>query len=138
MVASTARGLEFYRDLLGLRVTGESMNYGMEQEHLNNVAGARLQITGLRAQRGPGIEFLEYLAPRDGHPAPQDTRANDVWHWQTTLATSDAAKAERKLRRKSGRVSSPAVAVIPEQSFGFSKGFLARDPDGHGLQVIEK
>jgi len=53
----------FYRDALGLHVTGESENYGVEQEHLNQVFGARLHITGLRAERGPGIEFLEYIAP---------------------------------------------------------------------------
>ena len=63
--------LRFYRDLLGLRVAGKSLNYGPEQERLNNVAGARLRITSLRApgRGGPGIEFLEYLSPRDGRPA---------------------------------------------------------------------
>jgi catechol 2,3-dioxygenase-like lactoylglutathione lyase family enzyme len=137
-VANTARGLQFYRDLLGLRVAGESMNYGTEQEHLNNVAGARLHITGLRAASGLGIEFLEYLTPSDGRPAPQDTRANDIWHWQTTLTTASAARAKKKLQEKMFRVVSTNVAAIPDKSFGFMKGFLARDPDGHGLQIIEK
>ena len=80
MVLSTQTSLKFYRDLLGLKLVGESMNSGTEQEHLNNVAGARLRISGLRAATGPGIEFLEYLTPRDGRPAPKDTRANDLWH----------------------------------------------------------
>jgi catechol 2,3-dioxygenase-like lactoylglutathione lyase family enzyme len=138
VVANTARGLRFYRDLLGLKVAGESMNYGSEQEHLNNVAGARLHITGLRAVDGPGIEFLEYLAPSDGRPAPPDTRANDIWHWQTTLATASVARAEKKLREKMIRIISPSIAAFPDKSFGFMKGFLARDPDGHGLQIIEQ
>jgi len=138
VVSSTERGFKYYRDLLGLRVAGESMNSGTEQEHLNNVAGARLHITGLRAASGPGIEFLEYLTPRDGRPAPADSRANDLWHWQTTLATPDAAKAAQKIRAAQGRVVSPQVAQLPEKSLGFAKGFLARDADGHGLQVIEK
>jgi hypothetical protein len=30
---------KFYRDLLGFKLAGESMNYGTEQEHLNNVEG---------------------------------------------------------------------------------------------------
>jgi catechol 2,3-dioxygenase-like lactoylglutathione lyase family enzyme len=58
VVSSTHNSLKFYRDLLGLKLAGESMNYGTEQEHLNNVAGARLHISGLRAKNGPGIEFL--------------------------------------------------------------------------------
>jgi len=137
-VSSTERGLKYYRDLLGLRVADESMNSGTEQEHLNNVAGARLHITGLRASSGPGIEFLEYLKPRDGRPAPVDSRANDLWHWQRTLATPDAAEAAQKIRAAQGRIVSPQVAQLHEKSLGFGKGFLARDPDSHGLQVVEK
>ena len=44
--------LRFYRDTLGLHVAGESENYDIEQEHLNNVFGARLRITALRARPG--------------------------------------------------------------------------------------
>ncbi len=138
VVSSTQQSLKFYRDLLGLKLVGESINFGTEQEHLNNVAGARLHISGLRAEKGPGIEFLEYLAPRNGRPAPQDTRANDLWHWQTTLTTTSVAATARKLRMAKRRVVSPEVADLPDQSLGFARGFLARDPDGHGLQFIER
>jgi len=69
VVANTEASLKFYRDLLGLKLAGESENYGTE--HLNNVFGARLQISSLRAPVGPGIEFLEYLTPRDGRPFQQ-------------------------------------------------------------------
>lgn len=156
VVSSTANSLNYYRGLLGLKLAGESMNHGTEQEHLNNVAGARLRISGLRAQSGPGIEFLEYLAPRDGRPAPKDTRANDIWHWQTTLTTDSAGATWDKLRaaKRNGRDSgstrnakpetrnaflvSPGVAETSGKTLGFAKAFLARDPDGHGLQIVEK
>lgn len=138
VVSSTQSSLKYYRDLLGLKLAGESFNYGTEQEHLNNVAGARLHISSLKAAAGPGIEFLEYLAPRDGRPAPMNTRANDLWHWQTTLTTDDAAAAMAKLRGAKRQVVSPSVAAIPERSLGFASGFLARDPDRHGLQFIDK
>jgi catechol 2,3-dioxygenase-like lactoylglutathione lyase family enzyme len=138
VVSETARSLKFYRDLLGLRISGETTNHGTEQEHLNNVAGARLRITGLRAYSGPGIEFLDYLAPKNGRPAPADTRANDLWHWQTVLATKNAARATETIRAAGGRLVSPGPVAVPDKSLGFAKGFLARDPDGHGLQLIEK
>ena len=138
VVADTKASLKFYRDLLGLKLAGESMNYGTEQEHLNNVEGARLHISGLRAKSGPGIEFLEYLAPRNSRPAPLDTRANDLWHWQTTLATKSAATAAQKIRAARGKIVSPAVVEIADKGLGFVKGFLARDPDGHGLQLVER
>jgi catechol 2,3-dioxygenase-like lactoylglutathione lyase family enzyme len=138
VVANTQKSRNFYRDRLGLKLAGESMNYGAEQEHLNNVAGARLHISGLKSARGPGIEFLEYLSPKNGKSAPKDSRANDLWHWQTTVTTANAATAMNALRASSGRVVSSRMAVLNESELGFKKGFLARDPDGHGLQVIEK
>src|SRR5213079_2876020 len=91
-VQDTEASLRLYRDRLGLRVAGGSENYGTEQEHLNNVFGAHLRITTLRAAKGPGIEFLQYLSPRDGRPAPPDLRANDLLHWQTRLRVRDAAR----------------------------------------------
>jgi hypothetical protein len=114
------------------------MNHGTEQEHLNIVAGAHLRISSLRAQNGSGIEFLDYLAPKDGRPTPVDARANDLWHWQTVLSTPSVATGAQKIRSARGRLVSSGPVAIPDASLGFTKGFLARDPDGHGLQLIEK
>src|SRR5690242_5200300 len=80
-----------------MTVAGESENYGTEQEHLNNVFGARLRITALRASAGPGIELLEYLAPRDGRPMPVDTRASDDWYWQVNVR-ADVSAADQAVR----------------------------------------
>jgi catechol 2,3-dioxygenase-like lactoylglutathione lyase family enzyme len=140
VVSNTEESLKFYRDLLGLKLAGESENYGTEQEHLNNVFGARLRISGLRAPKGPGIEFLEYLAPRDGRPYPKDARANDLIHWQTTLIFNNTEALAQRLRAADNYdfVSPAAANAIPEAKLGFKKGFLVRDPDGHVMQVMEK
>jgi len=37
----------------------------------------------------PHIEFLDDKTPPGGRPMPVDTKANDLWHWQTTLVTKD-------------------------------------------------
>ena len=136
-IAKTAASLHFYRDLLGMRKAGESENFGTEQEHLNQVSGAHLQITGMRAERGPGVEFLEYLAPRDGRPRPGGTKANDVVHWQTVVATSDVAGLAQKLKGEHVDFISSDV-VVPRDKIGFSKGVMVSDPDGHDVLLIEK
>jgi catechol 2,3-dioxygenase-like lactoylglutathione lyase family enzyme len=133
-VGDTETSLALYRDALGLLVAGESENWGPEQERLNNVFGARLRITTLRAPAGPGIELLEYLAPRDGRPFPPDARANDVVHWQTLLTVRDAHRASRVLRPPRVAWLSPGVVTIPVAALGFGAGVTARDPDGHALQ----
>lgn len=137
-VSDTERSLEFYRDTLGMKLSGESENYGTEQEHLNHVFGSRVRISGLKAQSGPGVEFLEYLTPRDGRPAPPDTRANDLWHWQTAMRVGHADATAEKLKATRARFVSPGVTTIPDRALGISKAFLIRDPDGHGVQLIEK
>jgi catechol 2,3-dioxygenase-like lactoylglutathione lyase family enzyme len=138
VVGDTEASLRFYRDALGLRVAGESENYGSEQEHLNNVFGARLRITALRAASGPGIEFLEYLAPRDGRVYPSDARANDLFHWQTKLLTGSAEAAAGRLRAGHYAFLSPGVVALREGILGFKKGLLVRDPDGHAMALIEE
>ncbi len=138
VVSDTDTSLKFYRDLLGLKVAGESENYGTEQEHLNNVFGARLRITALRAAAGPGIELLEYLAPRTGRAYPADAAANDLLHWQTKLVTREISATERRVIAGRYALVSSGVVAIPEGEAGFRKSLLVRDPDGHAMQLIEQ
>jgi catechol 2,3-dioxygenase-like lactoylglutathione lyase family enzyme len=137
VVTDTAQSLRCYRDTLGLRVVGESENYGPEQERLNNVFGARLRITTLRANAGPGVEFLEYLSPRDWRPVPANTRANDLAHWQTVLVSHDSQAVAQAIRGSSCRAVSPGVVTPTDRALGFAKGLLIRDPDGHALAVVQ-
>ena len=137
-VSKTEASLKFYRDLLGLKIAGTSDNYGTEQEHLNLVFGARLHITSLRAPAGPGIEFLEYLTPRDGRSRPLDAKPNDLMHWQTTLVTPDLEALARKLEAQHATFVSPKIVEMPDEKSGFRKGLLVRDPDGHAMLLIQK
>ncbi|MFB2895642.1 VOC family protein [Aerosakkonemataceae cyanobacterium BLCC-F50] len=138
VVSQTEASLKFYRNLLGLKLAAESMNYGIEQEHLNHVTGARLHISSLRSSAGLGIEFLEYVTPQDGRDLPVDTRPNDLVHWQTTLVVSDAQTVASLLQMNQSTFISSSVVAIPEQTLGFKKGFLVRDPDGHVMRLVEK
>ena len=136
VVANTSSSLEFYRDRLGFQIAGESENYGIEQERLNNIFGARLQITSLKPEAGPAVEFLEYLTPRTGRPFPFDARTNDLINWQTKLVTKKAIDVWRSLN--GALFISPGVIHITGNHLNFAKGFLVRDPDGHVLQIVEQ
>jgi catechol 2,3-dioxygenase-like lactoylglutathione lyase family enzyme len=128
VVSDTDKSLAFYRDLLGLRVAGESENHGVEQEHLNQVFGARLRITGLRADKGPGIEFLEYITPPGGRPLPGDAKASDLVFWHTKLVVDDLAKVSAKL-------GNSGVTLVSTP--GSARSQIVRDPDGHAMQLDE-
>lgn len=134
----TDASLAFYRDVLGMTVAGTSENFGTEQEHLNNVFGARLRITALRAARGPGIELLEYLSPRDGRPYPSDARSNDVGHWETTLSVPSASIAAARLRLAGASLVSSGVVTLSDTPLGLGNVLMVRDPDGHVLRLAER
>lgn len=137
VIADTAASLKFYRDQLGMQVAGESENYGIEQERLNNVFGARLRITAVRGAKGPGIEFLEYLAPSDGKPYPADEKPNDLVHWQTRLVSESAVKAAEELMGIRSQFVSAGIVNFPGANRSFHKSFLVRDPDGHAVEIAE-
>lgn len=135
-VADTEASLHFYRDVLGFRVAGTSENYGIEQERLNNVFGARLRITSLRSSLGPAIELLEYLAPRNGRPMPADTKANDLWHWQIEVSTPDVDSVASQLRAGHYDFVSNGIIQVPTTGSVLNRRLMARDPDGHALMFM--
>jgi catechol 2,3-dioxygenase-like lactoylglutathione lyase family enzyme len=138
VVDDTDASLRLYRDGFHMAVAGNSENYDSEQEHLNNVFGARLRITTLRADEGPGIELLEYLAPRDGKPAPFDLRANDLAHWQTTLLTGAPDGIFELLPFRLFDLVSPRTVTLSPPHLGLSRAVLVRDPDGHGMRIASR
>jgi len=138
VVGDTDASIKFYRDVLGMRIAGESENYGTEQEHLNNVFGAHLRITALRGASGPGIELLDYLAPRNGRSYPEDEHANDLVHRQTVLITRSADQAARELRVAKANFVSSGVVANQNNELGFKLAFIVRDPDGHAIEIEQR
>jgi catechol 2,3-dioxygenase-like lactoylglutathione lyase family enzyme len=137
-VSSSAKSHGFYQSILGIIRKGDSWNKGIEQEHLNNVEGASLHITGYRSDEGPGVEFLEYLVPGPGKKYPADTRTDDIWNWHTILEVADINKTYAGLK------TSPSIRFISKEIVNISDGkttvrsFMVRDPDGHALLIMEK
>lgn len=136
-VSDTEKSLHFYQTLLGIDKKGESFNYGIEQEHLNNVEGASLHITGLRTAVGPGIELLQYLKPGPGKPYPSDTRADDLWFWQTTLYVQDIKTIYNKLQSSGCKFVSKGIAELKDANGKNYKAVIVNDPDGHAMLIRE-
>lgn len=139
VVSDSEKSVDFYRNGLGLTVAGTSDNYGTEQEHLNNVFGAKLHITGLRTkEEGIAIEFLEYVAPRGGRLYPKDSGAADLWQWQTSFTTAYAEDLSNVLnRRYSSQFISTGAVPFPDPRIGCRKAALMRDPDGHAVRLCQ-
>jgi catechol 2,3-dioxygenase-like lactoylglutathione lyase family enzyme len=137
-VSDTDKSIAFYKDELGMRIIGTSENYGDEQEHLNNVFGARLRITSLRAPQGPGVELLEYLVPRTGKPIPPGQRANDLAHWETLIDEKNVESAWSYFTANHAHIISTQVESIDGNDGSAREGFLLQDPDGHVIAAMNE
>jgi len=142
-IEQTKESLAFYQDLLHLEVAGNSENFGEEQEHLNQVFGARLLITGLHAASGFGVEFLDYIAPPGGRNYPKDSEVTDLWHWHTSLKVSDVKRYYADLLEANYEMISSGIVPLNDplknnnNSLKNEQGFLVRGPDGHAILIYE-
>jgi catechol 2,3-dioxygenase-like lactoylglutathione lyase family enzyme len=141
-VDSTEKGVAFYRDVLGFDVGGVTFNIGATQEVLDDLFNDTCLVTPmLPISQPPHSEFLDYKTPPGGRPMPVDTKANDLWHWQTTLVTKDIQAATDRLRKAGVQFITPDIVSIPQETqaeLGFKKALMIRDPNGHAIRLIEE
>jgi catechol 2,3-dioxygenase-like lactoylglutathione lyase family enzyme len=127
-VADTNRSVAFY-SRLGLARTASSLNVGPEQEKLDNVLGAVVEVTALAPpmQVTPHIELLCYRGNFDRHE--HLTNRNDVAATQLVFEVErDVFDATVALNRD----TTISRSTAPE-SGGLRA--LLRDPDGHLLCI---
>ena len=146
-IDQTDESLAFYQDILRLKVAGNSENFGPEQEHLNQVFGARLLITGLQANSGFGVEFLDYISPPGGRTYPKDSEVTDYWHWHTSLKVSDVKSYYNAMLEANYEMISSGLIPLDKNMLGADKtintsstnhqGFLVRGPDGHAIFIYQ-
>lgn len=136
-ISDTDQAIAFYQNLLGLKVAGNSENYGPEQEHLNMVFGAHLQITGLTAQYGFGLEFLDYLSPPGGKNYPENSKPSDLWHWHTAIQVENLERTFEMLKNMGIRMISEDIISIKIPYLNVEKAFLVKDIDGHVILIYQ-
>jgi len=125
-VADTSRSVAFY-SRLGLARTASSLNVGREQEKLDNLLGAVVEVTALvpPMQAVPHVELLCYRGNFDRRELL--TNRNDV------AATQLVFEVERDAL--DGIVALNCDTTISSSTTSESGGLCAllRDPDGHLL-----
>ena len=142
-ISDSVRSCRFYDELLGLRLGGDGVNHGLEQDGLDGLAGTQVRITGHRCPSGAGIECLDYRNPSGGRPMPADLGPQDRAHGQLRLVIGEAPQTLEAIAPQvedyGGRVISDGVIHLPADDaaqLGFSAGLQIADPDGHRLQLV--
>ena len=115
-VADAERSIAFYRHELGLRVAARQTNRGEEQDRLDGLGRAVVDVVGLAPEQAtPHVELLGYQSP-PGRPAPR-TRPCDIAATRLVLE----------------------VAELPDAAVVLADGtqvLMIRDPDAHLLVLV--
>jgi catechol 2,3-dioxygenase-like lactoylglutathione lyase family enzyme len=136
-ISNTKQSREFYQGLLGLKLVGESINYGPEQDNMDGLANTKVLISSLRPEeRGMGIEFLDYQQPNPKRRQRLNPQATDLSEWRISMIVEDVVKLHQKLSQTDAANSQGPLVQLPTQPWGGNQGFQVRDPDGHALLLI--
>jgi catechol 2,3-dioxygenase-like lactoylglutathione lyase family enzyme len=116
-VGESRRSTDFYRSL-GLTVTSQTLNHGVEQQRLDGVAHARVEVISL-APNTPA-PHLELLCYENRPPRRVEWQANDVPATRTLVETARGLDGSDDVNRPDGEDCARLVL----------------DPDGHRLQLL--
>lgn len=129
-VADAARSRRYYVGALGLVEAGATVNRGVEQDQLDGLAGALVDVVALRpGQAPPHVELLAYRHPRG---RTGSVGATDVAATRLVLAGPALDGAEAAIAGAGGR-------VLGRGTFSLAAGpaLWASDPDGHEVLLVE-
>ena len=133
-VSDTARGIAFYRDVLGLALGEQTENVGLEQARMDAVPDAAVTVTGLNPKHTPPhVELLGYkVGSRRSIPA--DTRADDIAASIFVMETDALDAVVDRLIGAKATFVSPGIVRLA----GGATGIAVLDPDGHRLIVMQE
>jgi catechol 2,3-dioxygenase-like lactoylglutathione lyase family enzyme len=133
-VADVQLSIDFYTHLLGMGVGSRSVNSGMEQERLDGVRGAVVDVVALQLPDGrpPHVELLGYRRSAARH-VRRRTLANDVIADRLVLQVDDLPHLAAALKNENVEFVSAGIATLRDGGHAM----LVRDPTGHMLQLIE-
>ena len=134
VVSGTLPSVAFYQQVLGFSVVGGSLNRGREQEQLDAVPGAVVEVTALDpgTETPPHLELLCYRSPGPLRGAPAALPSNDIAATRLTLEVDDVPALEHRLAAARVRFISTGIVALRDNR----QALLVRDPDGHAVLLV--
>ena len=134
-VSDVEASLRFWRDLLGLEVTGRGT---VEWEHLDRLVAledTRIEWVDLAVPGGGMVELSQYHRPSGKAVAPGDENQPGCSH--ISLQVDDLAELLARLQdgRVTTRTANPVDLV--EGAYAGAKAAYVFDPDGIEIELIE-
>ncbi|HEV8089870.1 MAG TPA: VOC family protein [Actinomycetota bacterium] len=135
-VSDVDRSLGFWRDLLGLVVTGRGV---VEWEHLDRLValpGTKIEWCELALPGGGKVELSQYHRPVADAVAPGEE--NEPGRSHVSLLVDDLTEMLAVLRSNGVRARTDDPVDIPLGAYEGGKAAYVFDPDGVELELIER
>ncbi len=129
-----ARSLGFYRDLLGIRVSGVAELSGPEVEAITGVRGARMLTADLDLGRGQLLELIEYVDGIAGAALPLDHAGSG----HIGLTVQDVDALHDHLVDAGVEVASAPTTITDAGDWFGARCMTVRDPDGVAVELVER
>ena len=137
VVSDLEQSLEFYRDVLGLKVTRSGITEGEFNSQALGYPGVRLNKANLSAgDEEHEIELVQYLNPEGGRVAP--IARNDVGASHIGLVVDDLDSLTTALRARGAKFAGPPAFKPDAQYPNVWKSCYVQDPDGNWLEIAER
>jgi len=130
-VRDSAASIAFYQDLLGLECAARQINHGVEQDRLDGLENAQVEVIALNPREAPAphVELLAYRWPEPAAPEvstnPDDIAADHLLFLATEM---------ERLVARLGDSGFPGDVRVEEK--GVLTGISTRDPDGHHSIIL--
>jgi catechol 2,3-dioxygenase-like lactoylglutathione lyase family enzyme len=134
-VSDVDRSLGFWRDLLGLAVTGRGV---VEWEHLDRLValpGTKIEWCELALPGGGKVELSQYHHPVGDAVSPGEE--NEPGRSHVSLLVDDLTEMLAMLRSNGVRARTDDPVDIPLGAYEGGKAAYVFDPDGVELELIE-
>ena len=129
------RSIEFYRDVLGLRLLARRTADADYVGRQTGFPGVRLEVASFQLGAGgrPTLELAQYLSHADDHGLPA---TNCAGHAHLCCEVDDIHRAYEALRTQGVRFRTEPVAITAGPNRG---GFVVYlyDPDGFTIELFE-
>lgn len=122
--------LRFYRDLLGLEVTGDAETDGPMVDVIVGLEGARVRIVHLKITDDQELELFQYMAPATSS-FPQDYRQCDGGIIHVALIVDNLMELYEKLKADGVHFNSQPY------NLGGKLVVYMRDPDGIAVELMQ-
>ena len=131
VVNDLSRSLRFYRDVLGLKIEREMVEFGQYIENLLGLEKVRVKTIKMSADDGNLIELLHY---ESHHRKPTDRDICDVGYSHIAFGVENIDHEYNRLKQKGVKFNC-APQVSPDHR---AKVMFCYDPEGNLIELVEE